>query len=301
MNAALSKLYTKLLDEKQSPPPEATEISNLTQAEKERRFLDEKRQTIERLREISQAQAVRAEKEREDRRWAELEKKRLVAERQRDAFAREEKKLLKELQAKTKAFWLLDDAGKKQPTGVAYIGEAKAVGNAWVPHGHGEYRVRGEVVYDGSFVDGFMHGTGLLTFPAGDAWEGGMWRDQLHGLGTLFPPPPSSADGDDANDDGGGGGSAGPAPCRAIYRRDRRVCFVDDLRYGTRIVVAGPRHARNSGAATVLGPGNFTAGVYTVVFDDGVRKRLNLIDEEFSLRRTLPRALILEPIIGSTT
>jgi hypothetical protein len=34
------------------------------------------------------------------------------------------------------------------------------VKQAWIPHGEGEYRVEGEVLYAGDFFHGKMHGKG---------------------------------------------------------------------------------------------------------------------------------------------
>lgn len=40
----------------------------------------------------------------------------------------------------------------------------------------GEYRVDAEVVYEGAFCDGMMHGDGRLLFENGEIWEGQLWK-----------------------------------------------------------------------------------------------------------------------------
>lgn len=40
----------------------------------------------------------------------------------------------------------------------------------------GEYRVRSEVIYEGDFRDGMMHGTGRLLLLSGEVWAGHFWK-----------------------------------------------------------------------------------------------------------------------------
>lgn len=43
----------------------------------------------------------------------------------------------------------------------------------------GEYRVNGEIIYEGGFCDGAMHGKGRLLFDTGEIWAGKFWKVKL--------------------------------------------------------------------------------------------------------------------------
>lgn len=40
----------------------------------------------------------------------------------------------------------------------------------------GEYRAHGEIIYDGQFCNGAMHGKGRLLLDSGDIWAGQFWK-----------------------------------------------------------------------------------------------------------------------------
>ncbi len=43
-------------------------------------------------------------------------------------------------------------------------------------HSQGEYRAHGEIIYDGKFCNGAMHGEGRLLLENGDIWAGQFWK-----------------------------------------------------------------------------------------------------------------------------
>ena len=88
-----------------------------------------------------------------------------------------------------------------------YFGEYEQEGNAWVPHGYGEFRVNGEVIYDGEIYRGKMHGTGMISFENDDTWKGKFHLDEPNGIGLY-----KFAD--------------GSAPRERIYRNSRPVSEV---------------------------------------------------------------------------
>ena len=105
-----------------------------------------------------------------------------------------------------------------------YFGEYEQEGNAWVPHGYGEFRVIGEVIYDGEIYRGKMHGLGMIKFENDDTWKGKFHLDEPNGIGLYK-----------FND--------GSAPRERIYRNSRPVRGVrsiDDRDPPTRL----PRRAQ---------------------------------------------------------
>ena len=46
-------------------------------------------------------------------------------------------------------------------------------------HRIGEYRAHGEIIYDGKFCNGAMHGQGRLLLDNGDIWAGQFWKVKL--------------------------------------------------------------------------------------------------------------------------
>ena len=79
---------------------------------------------------------------------------------------------MKEIELKTHNFFRLNKFGKGYATGVVYFGESIRVNDAWIPHGFGEYKVNGEVLYEGDFSRGKMHGKGMYLFANHDVWRG---------------------------------------------------------------------------------------------------------------------------------
>ncbi|CAN0444455.1 unnamed protein product, partial [Scytosiphon promiscuus] len=48
----------------------------------------------------------------------------------------------------------------------------RKIDQCWCPSLKGEYRIHGEIIYDGQFYDGAMHGSGRLLLDNGDIWAG---------------------------------------------------------------------------------------------------------------------------------
>lgn len=46
----------------------------------------------------------------------------------------------------------------------------------YAARGAGEYRVRGDVIYEGEFRSGMMHGEGRLLVAGGNVWDGRFWK-----------------------------------------------------------------------------------------------------------------------------
>eukprot|EP00752_Nemacystus_decipiens_P004683 g4271.t1 len=275
MNSALDKLYTELLNEAEIGEPE-----EITDAERAKRFLQEKQVTIDKLREISLRQLEEDARRKEDARMRELERKRQAAIEKRINQERREKELIREMEANTMRFWRRDVTGKRKETGVLYFGESKRRGDAWVPHGHGEYRVHGEIIYDGEFCNGAMHGKGRLLLDSGDIWAGQFWKDMVQGLGTMIAEDNTKR--------------------KAIYWRDRRVCFLDELTPGCRLQLLGDEFVRDAGGAAAVVSATHREGRYRLRLDNGTEKLLRLDSERFRLLRHKPRAITLDTIIGST-
>ncbi|CAM9277889.1 unnamed protein product, partial [Pylaiella littoralis] len=172
MNSALEKLYDDLINEADKEPPE-----EITEAERAKRFLAEKQVTIEKLKEASLKKLEKDARQKEDARMRELERKRQQAAiKKRINQEKKEKELTREVEENTMRFWKRDITGKPKETGVLYFGASKRRGDAWVPHGYGEYRVHGEILYDGQFSNGAMHGKGRLLLENGDIWDGQFWK-----------------------------------------------------------------------------------------------------------------------------
>ena len=77
-----------------------------------------------------------------------------------------------------------------------------------------------------------MHGTGKLYLNAHETWEGRLSKDTVHRLGVL------------KHSDG--------TRRAAIYRHNQRVCFIDELQPGARILLLNPEHAIHHTSAYIL-------------------------------------------------
>ncbi|CAN0098039.1 unnamed protein product, partial [Sphacelaria rigidula] len=190
-----------------------------------------------------------------------------------------EKELVRYIEENTVRFWKRGVNGKRQQTGVVYFGESKRRGDAWVPHGHGEYRVHGESIYEGTFVDGMMHGRGRLLVDEDLIWDGQLLNDMVHGLGTL-----TSQDG---------------TKQRAIYWQGRRVCFLDDISPGARLQLLGDEFIRNDGGKATVVCASGRGARYRLRLESGKEKLLRLECEHFRLLRHRPRVVLLDAIVGS--
>ncbi|CAM9844118.1 unnamed protein product [Ectocarpus fasciculatus] len=278
MNSALDKLYNELLEQADNEPEE-----ELTEAERAKRFLAEKQITIEKLKEISLKKLEEDARRKEAARLRELERKRQQAAiEKRIEQEKKEKELIRHIEENTMRFWKRDITGKRKETGILYFGESKRQGEAWVPHGHGEYRAHGEIIYEGQFFDGAMHGEGRLLMHNGNIWAGQFWKDMVQGLGTIISDEDNSKR-------------------KAIYWRDRRVCFLDELTPGCRLQLLSDEFVRDAdGAALIVGP-THREGRYRLRLDNGTEKLVRLDNERFRLLRHKPRVITLDTILGSTT
>ncbi|CAM9984852.1 unnamed protein product [Scytosiphon promiscuus] len=280
MNSALDKLYSELLHQADEDP-----VEEITDAEKAKRFLVEKQITIEKLKEISLRKLEEDERRMEIARMRELERKRQAAIEKRINQERREKELIREIENNTMRFWKRDVTGKRRETGVLYSGESKRKGDAWVPHGYGEYRIHGEIIYDGQFYDGAMHGSGRLLLDNGDIWAGQFWKDMVQGLGTIISEDNSKR--------------------KAIYWRDRRVCFLDELVPGCRLQLLSDEFVRDGGGEAAVVSATHREGMLRhrkgrKADSFGAEKLLRLDAERFRLLRHKPRVIPLDAIIGST-
>ncbi|CAM9154596.1 unnamed protein product, partial [Hapterophycus canaliculatus] len=276
MNSALDKLYSELLHQADEEP-----VEEITDAEKAKRFLAEKQITIEKLKEISLKKLEEDERRMEIARMQELERKRRAAIEKRINQEKREKEMIREIESNTMRFWKRDVTGKRKETGVLYSGESKRKGDAWVPHGYGEYRIHGETVYDGQFCDGAMHGSGRLLLDSGDVWAGQFWKDMVQGLGTIISDDDSRR--------------------KAIFWRDRRICFLDELVPGCRLQLLSDDFVRDGGGEAAVVAATHREGRYRLRLDNGAEKLLRLDAERFRLLRHKPRVIPLDSIIGSTT
>mmetsp|Transcript_36378 Transcript_36378/g.97167 ORF Transcript_36378/g.97167 Transcript_36378/m.97167 type:complete len:432 (+) Transcript_36378:234-1529(+) len=279
------KAYEKLMKqlEHESEELEHNTTAGLTTAEiiKRRRAKEEK--SAEEFRRQAKA-AVDAQEAKEKREKEEAEKRAKAKADEEDRQRREaEEEAIRELERKTKKFFTVDRKyNRKSPTGVMYFGEYEQEGNAWVPHGYGEFRVNGEVIYDGEIYRGKMHGTGMIKFENDDTWKGKFHLDEPNGIGLY-----KFAD--------------GSAPRERIYRNSRPVCWVDELIPGVRIRLLGPQHNRNPMATIIedaIAPsGDLEQARFKVKCDLGGFLRLYLRAEKFTIIKDQPMIAMLEKYI----
>lgn len=189
---------------------------------------------------------------------------------------------------------LLDEYGKmveKDETGVVYFGDTILPGpnnnnRVCVPHGNGKLTLsNGNVLYEGGFYEGKMHGIGTYMFDKGDRWIGGMFRsDKLHGIGKYeFHKTGIVKD--------------------AIYYDNRRICFTDELLPGVSIIFYSSqktvkKYSEQSAIILQMRPDR-KRGHYVVKMDDGMIRNVNLVTEKFDIDSKKVRITPLEGIIDS--
>jgi hypothetical protein len=157
---AYAKMMAKLDDETES----ADKDKGKTTAEliAEERARNEKK--LEEMR-VQAEIAAGIEAERQAKIHAETVLKKQAEEEAKEQAKREaELEAIRELERRTKRFYNLGRFNRRVETGVMYFGDFTEVHGAWVPHGYGEFRVNGEVIYDGEIFHGKMQGTGMIKF-----------------------------------------------------------------------------------------------------------------------------------------
>ena len=166
----------------------------------------------------AQMATERKAKEDADRKEREETAKRRKKKNQEDLFARMERQRVEA----EKAAKELEDATKRYKDGSRYVGEFKGDGTR-LPHGYGELiRADGSIQYDGMWMEGLMHGTGKYTWTNDDCFEGTFKNDFPHGLGTVrFAGKEKKTR-------------------EAIYKRGKRVCWLDELQDARIDIASGP-------------------------------------------------------------
>lgn len=192
----------------------------------------------------------------------------------------QEDKKVKEIEIKTHKFFRLNKFGKGIATGVVYFGDSIRVNESWIPHGFGEYKVNGEVLYEGDFSRGQMHGNGIYLFSNHDIWRGTFRFDELHGAGMLEKNNSDTGEHEEGRE--------------CLFHKNRRICFTDELLPGTHIKLTGKTH--HSPGATVLNrlkkPGHFR-----VKMDVGGVQSLNLAEDAFQVNTSAARVTLLEDYV----
>ncbi len=117
----------------------------------------------------------------------ELEEKRYNLE---ETKRREEEERIEQLKAsRTKEYYEFNLQGKRvPPTGAPlYFGEnvTDSSGKAWYPHGKGEFFYEMNLLYEGNFVKGLLHGLATWNFKDGISWDGEFKKGRIHGVGCL--------------------------------------------------------------------------------------------------------------------
>jgi len=185
---------------------------------------------------------------------------------------------VKEIELKTHQFFRLNKYGKGIMTGVVYFGDTIRIKDSWIPHGYGEYKVNGDVLYEGDFSRGKMHGRGTYLFANGNTWKGTFRFDELHGVGMLEVT--------------GEEGLENPEPKECIFHRNKKVCFTSDLLHGYHIKLLSDHF--HSPGATILGKVAKKNGHYRVKMDVGGIQNVNLAVEPFQIDLARPRITLLE-------
>ena len=116
---------------------------------------------------------IRLERMEEDRRnklSREMEIKKKLEEDDRNA--REKAFREAEIIRKTKKYFELNKYYRKVPDAdeTMYFGDHRGVNNSWIPHGYGEYHVGDDIIFEGNFIDGVLHGNSVYHFEDGSLW-----------------------------------------------------------------------------------------------------------------------------------
>lgn len=93
-----------------------------------------------------------------------------------------------ELKRKTIDYWSLDHQNERAllaPNFPSYFGDNYGDRGAWVPHGPGQFLFKHQVVLEGTFKDGVIHGNGILRLEDGRMWEGEFKDGKIHGVGVV--------------------------------------------------------------------------------------------------------------------
>jgi hypothetical protein len=195
----------------------------------------------------------------------------------------EEDAKVKEIEIKTHKFFRLNKYGKGILTGVVYFGDTIRIKDSWIPHGYGEYKVNGEVLYEGDFSRGKMHGRGSYLFANGNTWKGTFRFDELHGVGILELAEREGVE------------NTGP-PRECIFHRNKKVCFTDELLPGYHIKLLRQGGYMHSPGATILGKTKKN-GHFRVKLDIGGVENINLGEEAFMIDLAKPRITLLEDYV----
>lgn len=175
---------------------------------------------------------------------------------------------LVELERKTKRFFdIVPDkrqAFKIRTNGVIYFGNFIDLGDDWLPHGFGEYRLpTGETTYEGEFARGLRHGQGMMRFENGDQWFGTFYKDEARGVGRYKWCQPE------------GSGPPVPAPRTAVFHGETLCAWLDELIAGKRIrVYSGPRDSIGSDATVIGGVAGKPSHVFYVHLDASGRREI---------------------------
>lgn len=300
MNEAQKKLYKKLLKslDQQSEDESLAEMASTSMSPAEmyarKLELERKGEEIMRAKAARRLEKKKAKEEEALKIKLEAIRRKKHEEQKKKVEAAEAK--VREIEVKTHKFFRLNKYGKGIMTGVVYFGDTINVNDAWVPHGFGEYKVNGEVLYEGDFSRGKMHGKGIYLFANGNIWRGTFRFDELHGVGML-----EEADSNEsfhANDNGnenknGGDDSKGDrlSPKECIFYKNKRICFTDELLPGVHIIFLGSSF--HSPGATLLGRTK-KSGHFRVKMDVGGIQNVNLAEEAFKIDIARPRVTLLE-------
>ena len=181
-----------------------------------------------------------------------------------------EAKIKRENELKTHYFFTFNPTtGQKDKTNVIYFGDTKNAGDISIPHGFGKFisdKSIQQVLYEGGFHEGKMHGKGIFYFTNGDSWNGYFRMDSLHGIGIYTYTCHDSLIMKNNR--------------TAIYYKNRRICFTDQLFPGVSILLHST--TGDSSGAMILNAKQ-KVGHYRVRLDDGCDKDLNLADTCFNI------------------
>lgn len=269
-----SSAYERLLADVENDISKQQEEQSLSAAELLKRKKAKEARRMEEIRAAASA-AFEIEEAAKKRRAEEEEERRTRVQREKERRAREAAEAYeREMERKTKTFFKVGRYNKHMPTGVVYFGDHTTIGGAWVPHGYGEFRFSGDTIFEGEFFQGEMHGLGQIKFENDDVWKGTFRHDDMHGFGVFKFA-----------------GNKVP-PRESIYRRSKRVCWLDDLVPGTRIRFMGPHHAHRP-TGTILFPTSRRCK-FRVRFDQAEALTLDFAEEHFEIVQSQPRCAMLE-------
>lgn len=198
-------------------------------------------------------------------------------EAERKQLKRYEDELI-EMEQKTKRFFdVVPDkrkALKIRTNGVTYFGSFIVLGDDWLPHGFGEYRLAtGETSYEGEFVRGLRHGQGMMRFENGDQWFGTFYKDSARGVGRYKWCQPE------------GSGRRAPVPRTAVFHGESLCAWLDELIAGIRLrIYSHPGDSIGSDATVIGGVVGKPNHVFYVHFDaSGRRDIIDVAHQRFEL------------------